>query len=198
MSESRRLILILLSVFLLAKGAAAKAPVVPTTGAPAADDSCRLDEAETREILLFGLSDQGTGSIDAYARAAPLVGVAEVPGSEPVDMPRPVVLKEGRGSFGLCLYALVGLGLCHSGQRVRCSRLATFPDWYHSGAPRQVGGSHAIGPDARCVQTVCFVQPGLGVQRWSLHHDRRDFSSWLGRSQFIPSVLACRPPPRLS
>lgn len=194
----RRLIPILVAMFPLATGAAAKVPLVPTTGARAADESHRLDEAETREILLFGLSGQRADAIDLHSPAVHLAGAAGIPTHDQVDEPRLVTLKDGRSSFGLCLYALIGLGLCHSGQRMRWSRLAALPDWYHSGGPQQIGASYAIGPDVRCAQTVCFVQPDLAADRWSLHRDRGDVPSRSCLSQFIRAVLACRAPPHLS
>jgi len=70
------------------------------------------------------------------------------------------VLTEGVDSFGLCLSALVGLGLCGAGRSVKKTSLGFIPDWYHHGGPVQIGGSHAIGPD--CLSSIsicCLVQP---------------------------------------
>lgn len=98
-------------------------------------------------------------------------------------------------SFDLCLYALVGLGLCRSGQLVRRPSLGFVPEWYHSGAPQQIGHSHAVGPDAFCFAGVCFIQPGSEAEPFIPQHRRGIITSLWRCSQFTPSVLASRAPP---
>jgi hypothetical protein len=98
-------------------------------------------------------------------------------------------------SFDLCLYALVGLGLCRSGHWVKIPSLGFVPEWYHSGAPQQIGHSHAVGPDAFCFAAVCFIQPDGGVEPFISQHRRGIITSLWRCSQFTPSILASRAPP---
>jgi hypothetical protein len=101
-------------------------------------------------------------------------------------------------SFDLCLYALVGLGLCRSGHLVRRPSLGFVPEWYHSGAPQQIGHSHAVGPDAFCFAAVCFLQPDSEVEPLIPQHRRGMITSLWRCSQFTPCVLASRAPPSCS
>ncbi|UCD51803.1 MAG: hypothetical protein JSW27_04050 [Phycisphaerales bacterium] len=98
-------------------------------------------------------------------------------------------------SFDLCLYALVGLGLCRTGHLVKRPSLGFVPEWYHSGAPQQIGHSLAVGPDAFCLATICFVQPDSEVGPDIPQHRRGHITSLWRCSQFTPSVLASRAPP---
>jgi len=98
-------------------------------------------------------------------------------------------------SFDLCLYALVGLGLCRSGHLVRRPSLGFVPEWYHSGAPPQIGHSHAVGPDAVCFAAVCFLQPASEVDPDIPQHRRGVVTSRWRCSQFTPSILTSRAPP---
>lgn len=70
-----------------------------------------------------------------------------------------VVLDRDRGSLEWCLYALMGVGLCKSAPLFRKISIGFVPEWYHTGAPLQIGASHAVGPDCLCNAAVCFVQP---------------------------------------
>ena len=70
------------------------------------------------------------------------------------------VLMDGQNSFSLCLYALLGLGLCRSApfaKKLHCGRI---PEWYQHGGSSQIGRSFAISPDCRCsAPEYCFLQP---------------------------------------
>jgi len=137
---------------------------------------------------LAGLT--GLGALAAEATGSPLAGMAE---------DRPVQILEDRSnSLHLCLYALISLGVFRSCRLVKISSLGFVPEWYHSGAPEQIGHSYAVGPDAVCFAAVCFVQPEGGVDP-AMPRQRRDAITALWRcSQFTPFVLACRAPPRTS
>jgi hypothetical protein len=105
-------------------------------------------------------------------------------------------LTDGSDSFDLCLFALLGLGVCHSGHWVRKSSLGFVPDWYHNGGPFQIGHSLAVSPEILCPAPVyCFVQPDSAGQD-ALALSRPSATTALGRtSQFTPTVLAARGPP---
>ena len=104
-------------------------------------------------------------------------------------------LTGGPGSYSLCLYALIGLGLCSSPHWVRKLRFGHIPEWYHKGSPFQIGHSHALGPQSLYPLPVCcFVQPVLGGPHIPKHRLRTILSCWR-KSQFTPDVMASRGPP---
>ncbi len=107
------------------------------------------------------------------------------------------VLADRSNSFDLCLYALIGLGVFRSGHWVRRPSLGFIPEWYHSGGPHQVGHSHAIGPDAFCHATVCFIQTGCVVDQIP-QYGLGAIACLCRKSQFTPSALASRGPPSMS
>lgn len=109
------------------------------------------------------------------------------------------VLARSPGSLSLCLYALLGLGLCRSAPFVKKLSLGCLPDWYHTGGPFQIGHSHALSPDCLCPAPVyCFVQPDGRVEDPISQYRQEIVISLWRKSQFTPSVLASRGPPCLS
>ncbi len=184
--------------FIVAAGARADLMAGSPTAVTSTVEACALGGTDCHEVLLFGLSDQVPTPAGLCLQGDCLPQEAPAVADRMADSEEAIVLVDGRGSLDLCLYTFIGLGLFRSGHWVCRSSLGFVPEWYHSGGPHQIGYSHAIGPDAHCVQTTCFVQPDLAPDRRSLHHGRRGFLSWLCRSPFIPTVLACRAPPHLS
>ena len=69
------------------------------------------------------------------------------------------IRSDGQNSLGLCLCALLGLGVCRSAPWVKKLSLTVIPEWYHDGGPRQIGHSLAVTPDCLCSSSACFVQP---------------------------------------
>jgi hypothetical protein len=118
--------------------------------------------------------------------------------AEQTESPQPTlqVLGHGPGSLDLCLYALVGLGLCRSGHWAKKAALGFVPDWYHSGAPFQIGHSYALSPDTLCpVPVYCFIQPD-GTPDNSLSPYRTGpIASPRPSSQHTPAALPSRGPP---
>jgi hypothetical protein len=105
------------------------------------------------------------------------------------------ILSDGQTSFSLCLYALLGLGLCKSAPFVKKLSFGIIPQWYHDGGPSQIGHSHAVGPNCLCSATVCFIQPDCTAENHApqYHFATVVFLWW--KSQFTPNVLASRGPP---
>ena len=135
-----------------------------------------------------------------FAAASGLPAADEIPETETEQGQTGEVLRlqdsaSKLDSFDLCLYALVGLGLCRSSHLVKRPSLGFVPEWYHSGAPQQIGHSHAVGPDAFCFAAVCFVQPDSEVDPDIPEHRPGTITSRWRCSQFTPSVLASRAPP---
>ena len=107
-----------------------------------------------------------------------------------------LALGDDQGSFGLCLYALLGLGVCRSAPWLKKLHFGVIPDWYHTSGPFQIGHSHVIGPDCLCsAAAVCFVQPQDTAQDFLPQYYWRTIASLLRTSLFRPNVLASRGPP---
>jgi len=104
-------------------------------------------------------------------------------------------LTERHGSLELCLYALMGLGLCRSAPWMKKLSLAGVPEWYHTGGPLQIGHSLAIPPDCLCAAQVSFVQPDSRVEDAAPEHRGQMRICLWRKSQFIPTILASRGPP---
>jgi len=186
MVEVKRTILAVAAVLVVA--AAVRADVTPVT----ADAAHSLDQAGCRDVLLFGFADRA----DLVGNAAsPTVHVAD---EETAESPQAIALKDGRSSLDFCLYALMGLGVFRSGHWVRRCSFGFIPEWYHSGAPQQIGHSHAVGPDAFCHAAACFVQPDDAPDRLMPLYRAGTIPILVRTSQFISDVLASRAPPSLS
>jgi hypothetical protein len=105
------------------------------------------------------------------------------------------LLDHDRSSLDLCLYVLMGLGLCKSAPRMMRLSFACIPDWYHHGGPSQIASSYAVGPNCLCSTAVCFVQPDAGADDFMPQHLLGTIASVWRKSQFKPTVLASRGPP---
>ena len=115
---------------------------------------------------------------------------------EQVSDPQPVcVLTDGHDSLSLCLYALLSLGLCHSAPWVKKLSFGCIPEWYHEGAPFQIGHRVVIAPDCLCSTVVCFAQPDGVGQDLMPQYRRGTIEPLWRKSQFIPTALASRGPP---
>jgi hypothetical protein len=122
------------------------------------------------------------------------VGAATPPG-EAMEGRRICILEDRTSSVSLCLYALIGIGLCHSGHWIRKASLGFIPDWYHLGGPSQIGRSIAISPDSLCSLDCCFVQPQYEPDDLDLEHHRGPLEPLLRESVFTPNTHASRGPP---
>jgi hypothetical protein len=113
----------------------------------------------------------------------------------PTDQTRqpPPLLESGQSSFDLCLYALMGLGLCKSAPWMKKVSLGGIPDWYYPGGLAPIG--HAASLNYLCPAAACLIQPDRktdnGISRYRI---RTIVSSWR-KSQFTPDVIASRAPP---
>jgi hypothetical protein len=105
-------------------------------------------------------------------------------------------LKEGPGSFALCLYALIGLGLCQAAPWVKKLSFGFIPEWYHNGGPFQIGHSHAVTPETLYpMPACCFLQPACMVESHIPKYSQRTIVSLWRKSQFTPDVITSRGPP---
>jgi hypothetical protein len=105
-------------------------------------------------------------------------------------------LTEGPGSFALCLYALIGLGLCQAAPWVKKLSFGFIPEWYHNGGPFQIGHSHAVTPETLYpMPACCFVQPIHMVESHIPKYNPGTIMSLWRKSQFTLDVIASRGPP---
>jgi hypothetical protein len=95
----------------------------------------------------------------------------------------------------LCLYALLGLGLCKSAPWVKKLSLGVLPGWYHDGGPFQIGHSLAISPDCLCLAVVCFTQPQDKAEDLQPLYRLGAVAALWRAAQFVPAVRAARGPP---
>ncbi len=113
----------------------------------------------------------------------------------------PEILTDRQNSLILCLYALLGLGLCRSAPLVKRLSFSCIPDWYHSGSPTQIGHSFVISPDClNAAPIFCFIQPAPTAVAQDLlpqHRWRVVVSLWRQR-QFTSTALVSRGPPSMS
>lgn len=106
---------------------------------------------------------------------------------------------DGPGSFALCLYALIGLGLCRSAPWIKKLSFEFIPEWYHDGGPFQIGHSYAVTPETLYpTPAYCFVQPACTVESLIPQYSLRTIVSLWRKSQFTPDVIESRGPPNMS
>jgi hypothetical protein len=124
----------------------------------------------------------------------PIADVSQTP-----EMQHPQILTDGTGSFSLCLYALIGLGLCRTAPWVKKLSFGFVPEWYHNGGPFQIGHSFAVSPESLCpVPAYCFIQPVWTVEDSLEQYRLGAVVSLWRKSQFTPTVLIPRGPPNMS
>jgi hypothetical protein len=138
---------------------------------------------------------------NSLVHAGPITFLPQMPAraqrgthSEPIH-----VLVDTNSSLSLCLYALLGVGLCSSGHWIKKVSLGAIPHWYHDGGPSQIGHSLAICPHRLYPEAVCcFVHPELEEQEPSPQYHRGLIEPLLRKSLFTLSVLASRSPPNFT
>lgn len=100
------------------------------------------------------------------------------------------------GSCYLCLYTLIGLGLCSSVNRIKRISFGFIPEWYHDGGPNQIGHSYAVMPGSlRSIPICSFVQPEYIGENILTRYSRGIGISLLRNSQFVSDMLSSRGPP---
>lgn len=188
---------ILLAVAAVGLSVSAYAEMTPTAECDAGSTAVWHDE-ETGVCFADLVGEFALPSaIDFDWQAA---GLAPLPQPEPAgDEPPVVVLTDGHDSMTLCLYALMGLGLCKSAPWVRKFSFGVVPQWYHDGGPQQIGHSLAVSPDCYCPAPVCFVQPEpLSDHDLTPQYAWGTVMSLWRHSQATPATLAGRAPPAWS
>ena len=113
------------------------------------------------------------------------------------EIQHPQITADSTGSYSLCLYALIGLGVCKSAPLVKKLSFGFIPQWFHDGGPFQIGHSFAASPESLCcpAPACCFIQPVCTVQPLISRYRLRTIVSLWRESQFTPVALAPRAPP---
>lgn len=116
------------------------------------------------------------------------------------------ITMPGSGSRSLCLYTLIGLGLCSSVTWAKRISFGFIPQWYHEGGPHQVGHSYAVMPGTlRSVPICSFVQQvdigesllsryymGIGISLLRNSHFTQDMLSYRGPPHSIKKIFLTR------
>jgi len=123
----------------------------------------------------------------------------DVDAEPPAQTPPMIELTGGPCSASLCLYALMGLGLCSAPHWIKRLSFSHIPEWYHDGGPFQIGHSFAATPESLCTLQVCNLEPPDDTAEDFLPQYRLKtiVSSWR-KTQFTPDVIASRGPPDMS
>ena len=194
MRNWRRVIALAMGV--LAFGVAAHADMMaisfPDTAyrqAPAA----RLCDDRRHTPLFASLAE--TSIVDPFSLSATRVAFTQTQAEPTGEAPALRIRSDGQSSLNLCLYALIGLGLCRSAPWARRLSLAAMPEWFHDGGPFQIGHSFVVSPDCRCAAPACFIQPDHTKQDHIPRYRRGMVVSLWRTSQFTPTTLASRAPP---
>ncbi len=171
-------------------------PVSPPDAEPWQPHACAVttqqDTGLSNPLDCLSITDLGSLPV----KSLPDLHGGMGPGGE---MPSARIQSDGQDSFGLCLYALLGLGVCRSVPVVKRLSFSHIPQWYHDGGPFQIGHSHAISPDCLCYATACcLVQPDCAAEDPIPQYRREIIISLWRRSQCTPTVLAPRGPPGMS
>jgi hypothetical protein len=194
MIEQPRTILVVLAGFVLATSAYADMMPAQSVDAARGKSLSAVISEHSRDasIACLGIDNLQLPSIMPISESDGDVG--QIHGTQP-----PEILADRQNSFDLCLYALIGLGLCRSAPWVKKLSFCQIPDWYHHAGPYQIGHSSAIGPDCLSSVAVCFVQPHSVVFEEPSPQCRGGalISLWR-KAQSTPTALASRGPPVVS
>ena len=198
MNYWRRLIAFIIVVVLTVVGSV-NADMVPVSQLDAKEwhSQCTCSQIDLQYINSFNSYDSPSISGFGFCHIH-FLPKADVEVGQSNGMENSIDLTGGPSSVSLCLYALLGLGLCSSPHLVRKLSLGHIPEWYHSGGPFQIGHSHALGPNIICSASACFIQPNCReVELIHQYHQRVVMSLWR-KSQYTPDVIASRGPPNIS
>ena len=152
---------------------------------------CPLDVRYGSSLTCYGVCDLDLLPIPAVSKSKGDAG--QIHGTQP-----PEILADRQNSFDLCLYALIGLGLCRSAPWVKKLSSCQIPDWYYHAGPYQIGHSCDIGPDCLCLTTVCLIRPDCTTEDFLPQDYWGTIASLLRKSLFTANVLASRGPPSMS
>jgi hypothetical protein len=194
--ECRKSILVVVGALAVAGGA--HADMIPVSGQ---GTTCGLGIAICDRSKLPPVDGFGPSSCPAIADFDPLPVLPLAPeargdAEQTGETQALLVLTDRQDGFTLCVYGLLGLGMCESAPWLKKLSLGVIPGWYHDGGPFQIGHSHAISPNYLAPSPpYCFVQRHCGDEAPMPQYRRETIVSLLRISQFTPTALASRGPP---
>ncbi len=125
-----------------------------TTAGRAIESVSRASPAYVDWLLGQPLSRAAVAPQDRTATAAP-------PVTPVVAAPAPP------GSLTLVLSAAASLGALHGVRSIKRLQLSALPDWYHTGAPRQIGPATPLDLEPGALPACAFAVPVLRPSRFS-------------------------------
>jgi hypothetical protein len=172
----------------------AHADMVPASKLDAEPQSA-YERIEFQHANLSSLSNS-TSICDLDFRSVNFLPKADMEVGHTTGMKPSIDLTGGPGSIRLCLYALMGLGLCSAPHWIKKLHIGHIPEWYHNGGPFQIGHSLAVSPESLCsVLVYCFVQPVLAAEHFIPQYRLRTVVALWRETQFTLDVIASRGPP---
>jgi hypothetical protein len=194
MGRGWKVVLVTIATLVAAPWVCADMTPVPcrTAGDPTSVSACH--PADDQPWGSFNLPCSVIGGVDSV----PVGFFAEVQGDAvQVSEPRPAcILVDRQDSFGLCLYALLGLGLCKSAPCFKKMHIAFVPDWFHSGGPHQIGHSYSLDWDSLSAPVVCCAPSDHSPGQLSPPCRKCVIVALWRVSQFTSCALISRGPPR--
>jgi hypothetical protein len=174
---------------------ASMTPVSPSVGAPSRVSPV-LYRTSSEPTDVFSVSDDWPCHGGLVSLTAPFLPQTKAEAGLAEKTKAPQVLADNQSSLSLCLYVLMGIGLCKVVPSVRKLPLDCVPDWYHSGGPFQLGHRYALSPDCLTHTPVCcFIQPDCKGENPMPQFRREMIVSLWRKSQCTPAIFACRGPP---
>ncbi len=191
--------IILVTFVALAFTAMARANMTTVSSlAVAPVSSPALGRTDLQQTDVLDLSVGWPGAAGLGSLPAACLPEAKTETGDALQAKPPQVLADHQSSLTLCLYVLMGVGLCKTVPSVKKFSLGCIPDWYHTGGPFQVGHSQAVQPDLRPMPVLCFIQPQSTTDDPTPEYYRGVIVSLVRASLFTPNQLASRGPPSTS
>ena len=153
----------------------------------------------SEEILLHGdLSDKivFSGVINVNYNSFGLISESNTGIEQNSKNRHMLISRPDSGSRSLCLYTLIGLGLCSSVTWVKKISFGFIPQWYHEGGPHQVGHSYAVMPGTlKSVPICCFLRSDYIGESLLSRYYKGIGISFLRNSLYTQDMLSYRGPP---
>jgi len=160
---------------------------------------CPSQNLRSEELLLHNeLTDQFvfSGVINVNYGSAGFIPESNAGIEQTSKIGHLLISTPDSGSRSLCLYTLIGLGLCSSVTWVKRISFGFIPEWYHDGGPHQVGHSYAVMPGTlRSVPICCFIQSDYIGESLLSRYFMGIGISLLRNSHFTQDMLSYRGPP---
>jgi hypothetical protein len=160
--------------------------------------ACDLYQTKEKQTDLSYMNDSPLAvSFNLVSIQFPLNTVSNI--EQVATVPHSIDLTNEQGSVSLCLYTMLGLGLCNAPHWFKRLYFIRVPECYRNGGPFQIDHSLTVSSKSLCSAKVCcFIQSVRAAEHLLMqYHFRVVVFSWW-KSQFTSVVLAPRGPPEIS